>query len=138
MTGDLQDLQGVLGVLVPIIAITMGVGMGFWSIYWDHQKKRLQYQERQLMIEKGLTPPPMLPDVRKGASRQDALRRGITLLSLGVGLGVAIMLFPNRSVAWLLTIGACVTGFLGLGNLLYFVVSGRMEPPATNDQPRTG
>ena len=65
------QLTGLLGVMVPIVAIVLGIGVAFWSIYWDHQKKRLQYQERQLMIEKGLTPPPMLPDQKK----QDHARR---------------------------------------------------------------
>ena len=52
----------MLGVLTGLITVVLSLGIAFWAIYWDHQKKRLQYQERQLMIEKGMTPPPVLPD----------------------------------------------------------------------------
>ena len=62
-------MDDVLALMIPIIAIVLGIGTAFWSIYWDHQKKRLQYQERQLMIEKGMTPPPVLPDQPKKKDR---------------------------------------------------------------------
>jgi hypothetical protein len=28
-----------------------------WLIYWDYRKRRLVYEERRLMIERGITPP---------------------------------------------------------------------------------
>jgi hypothetical protein len=77
-----------VALLIPITAIVFGIGVAFWSIYWDHQKKRLQYQERQLMIEKGLTPPPELPKEQKKVTPEDCLRRGTILLFLGLGFGV--------------------------------------------------
>ena len=52
----MDNLVGLFGILVPLSAIVLGIGLAFWSIYWNHQKRQLQYRERQLMIEKGMTP----------------------------------------------------------------------------------
>ena len=46
----IESLTGLFGVMIPIVAIVLGIGVAFWAIYWGHQKKRLQYQERQLII----------------------------------------------------------------------------------------
>lgn len=29
-----------------------------WAVYWDYRKKRLEFEERRLAIERGMTPPP--------------------------------------------------------------------------------
>jgi hypothetical protein len=39
------------------LAIVLSIGVAFWAIYWDHRQKRLQYEERRLMIERGMMPP---------------------------------------------------------------------------------
>ena len=31
----MEHLTGVLGVLIPLAAIVLGIGVAFWSIYWD-------------------------------------------------------------------------------------------------------
>jgi len=68
----MEGLTGVLGVLTGLMTVVLSLGIAFWAIYWDHQKKRLPYQERQLMIEKGLTPPPeLLEDDRKKITLED-------------------------------------------------------------------
>ena len=90
----MEGLQNLVALLIPISAIVLGIGVAFWSIYWDHQKKRLQYQERQLMIEKGLTPPPMLPE-KSRKTPEDSLRRGIVLLFLGIGFAVGAVVLAN-------------------------------------------
>ncbi len=74
-----------MALLIPIIAIVMGIGIAAWAVYWDHQKKRLQYEERRLMIEKGMTPPPDLA-AERNVSPEDCHRRGTILFFLGVGL----------------------------------------------------
>lgn len=116
----------LLALMIPITAIVLGVGVAFWSIYWDHQKKRLQYQERQLMIEKGLTPPPVLPEEAKRVTPEDSLRRGLVLLFLGVGFGVGYVVLSRPGVegppAWLAGMAGAVVGFLGLGYLTYYFV----------------
>jgi hypothetical protein len=58
------------------------------------------------------------------------------MLMLGVGLAVAFYLqqyyFSADTIGWRgprsgLAIGASIVGFLGLGNIIYYVVTGRKE-----------
>jgi len=37
-----------------------------WAVYWDFRKKRLQFEERRVMIENGLNPPPPAPPALAG------------------------------------------------------------------------
>ena len=132
------ELTGLLGVMVPIVAIVLGIGVAFWSIYWDHQKKRLQYQERQLMIEKGMTPPPMLPDEKRRHTPEDCLRRGTILLFLGIGFAIGTAVLANftnhEEFVGIVGVTGAIVGSLGLGNLAYYFIATRRkreEPVAT-------
>ena len=118
----------IFGMMIPFTAIVLGIGVAFWSIYWDHQKTRLQYQERQLMIEKGLTPPPVLPDQpKKKITPDDCLRRGTVLLFLGLGLGAGYGIMGTRTsdeeLIGLIGVAAAIVGFLGLGYLAYYFIA---------------
>ena len=59
----MQTLRGLplLTYLIPMTLIVLGFGFGAWAIYWDYRKKQLMYEERRVMIERGITPPPV-PD----------------------------------------------------------------------------
>jgi hypothetical protein len=122
----------LISLLIPIVAIVMGIGIGFWAIYWEHQTKRIKYQERQLMIEKGMTPPSLYPD-RKPATPEDCLRRGIIMLFLGIGLGIGyfILLYPNQlsgPPAWVCGVGGAIVGLLGVGHLVYYLIARKHTP----------
>ena len=124
----MEGLEDVLGVLTGLTTVVLSLGIAFWAIYWEHQKKRLQYQERQLMIEKGLTPPPVLPDQpKRKITPEDTLRRGTVLLFLGVGFGVGYAVLSRPGVegppAWLAGFAGAIVGFLGLGYLSYYFMA---------------
>jgi hypothetical protein len=118
----------VVAMPIPLSAIVLGIGIAFWFIYWEHQKKRLQYQERQLMIEKGLTPPPVLPDQpKKKITPDDCLRRGTVLLFLGLGLAVGYGVLGRQTsdeeLVGMIGLAAAIVGFLGLGYLAYYFIA---------------
>src|SRR5882672_103346 len=106
-----------MGMLIPLVAIVMGVGIGFWTLYLDHQRKRLQYEERRLMIEKGITPPPM-PDTDP-PPLDSSLRTGLVLVFLGAGLVIAALLpgiFTGAPrFAGLIGVAAPIVLLLGVG-----------------------
>jgi hypothetical protein len=144
----MDELAGVLGVMVPIVAIVMGVGLAFWRTYWAHQRRRLQHQERLAMIERGITPPPeQTSDETKRRlyplSAEYALRRGTILSCLGVGLFAAnVVLGPmagsDREIAYMVGAAGAIVASLGVGNFLYFwIVRGRkpQEPPQETARP---
>ena len=41
-------------------------GLIAWGVYWDFRKKRLQFEERRVMIENGINPPPPAPPALAG------------------------------------------------------------------------
>jgi hypothetical protein len=125
----MAELTGVLGVLTGLATVVLSLGIAFWSIYWDHRKTRLQYQERQLMIEKGLTPPPVLPG-RAKPTPEDCLRRGTVLLFLGAGFGAAALVvfttWPQEGeFGGVLGVTGAIVGFLGLGYLVFYFITRR-------------
>ena len=135
----MQDFIPLFGIMIPLSAIVLGIGLSFWSVYWKHQRRRLQYQERQLMIEKGMVPPPELvedDDRRRmvGRTPEDCLRRGTVMLFLGIGLAVGSAVLGNfmgdREFVGLVALAAAIVGFIGLGNLVYYFIA-RQKPGET-------
>ena len=53
----LQELPPIT-YLIPMALIIVGFLIGAWAIYFDYRKRQLAFEERRLMIERGLTPPP--------------------------------------------------------------------------------
>ena len=57
----MSDLKHILPLLIPIIAIVMGIGMGMLGFWLDYQKKirifELHHKERMLAIERGMEVP---------------------------------------------------------------------------------
>jgi uncharacterized membrane protein len=124
----MEQITGVLGVITGLVSVVMSLGIVFWWIYWSYRKKQLQYQERQLMIEKGLTPPPVLPEEK--LTPEKVLRRGTVLLCLGVGLGLAAVIGAiqvEQELGGILAVAAAIVGFIGLGNLVYYYIARRSE-----------
>jgi hypothetical protein len=125
--------------MVPIVALVLGIGLAFWSVYWNHQKRQLQYRERQLMLEKGLTPPPqLLAEERKRITPEDCLRRGIVQVFLGLGLTLASVVLANfgdqEQLVWIAGVAAAIIGSIGVGNLVYYFIA-RRKPEDTARTP---
>ena len=81
------------------------------------------------MIERGLTPPPVLPDGgKKGVTAEDCLRRGTIKLFLGMGLGIGywpLLRVDDGPDAWIAAVGGAIVGLLGVGNLVYYFIARR-------------
>jgi hypothetical protein len=132
----MEEMTGLLGVFTGLVSSVMVFGIVFWWIYWSYRRKQLQYQERQLMIERGMTPPPVLPEQR--LTPEGALRRGTVLLCLGVGLGVAAAIAAiqvEQELGGILGAAAAIVGFIGVGNLAYYFIARRR--PALEDHTPT-
>ena len=93
------------------------------------------------MIEKGLTPPPMLPDQpKKTVTPEDCLRRGTVLLFLGIGFGVAALVVfttwpQGGELGGILGVTGAIVGFLGLGYLVYYFIARRKTHDAASRTP---
>lgn len=115
------------GFLVPIVSIVMGIGVAFWAIYWDYRTKQLKQRERELMIEKGITPE--LFSEKRPPTLDDYLRRGIILVFLGIGLGIGyfVLLHSWGPPAWLCGVGGAVVELLGIGHLVYYFIARKQK-----------
>ena len=131
-------MEDIIGASIPLVAIVMGIGVAFWRLYLDHQRRKLQYDERKLMIERGLTPPP-LPLETSRRTLESSLRNGIILLSLGIGFAVAYVVRQGGDLSSSATranggfaIGAPILIMLGVGYLVYYAIArkqARSVPP---------
>jgi len=138
------------GILVPIVAIVGGFAIPITAIIMDYRRRRLQYEERRAMIERGMQPPP-LEDKEKPflqahhptpeEQRQRSLHSGLILLFLGLGIGLGAYLlgyvftrsfFPDKFPA-MMALAASVLVFLGLGHLIYYAVA--RKPDGAGDTP---
>ena len=123
-----------LGVMVPIVAIVMGVGIGMLSLFLDYRKKRdmfaLHHKERLAAIEKGMEVPPLPPEFFQDTRRRvrvpgDYLRRGLILLFVGIVITFALYDTARHEYLWGLLPAA-----IGVANLLYFWFENRKTPSA--------
>lgn len=126
--------------LIPIVSIIGGLTIGAIAIVTEHRRKQAVLEERRLMIEKGMTPPPMgaeLLDERPAGTRasvESSLRSGIVLVFVGAGLFAAFLVaryalgdgtvIPPRVLSLLGPAGVLVAT-IGAGNLLYFWIASR-------------
>ncbi len=127
-------------VLIPLVAIVGGMGMGVIGMVTEHRRKQALLEERRLMIEKGLTPPPLSDAALQSgemagtsSSVEASLRTGIITLFVGLGLLAAFLVLrfvvaedftviPRPILSLLGPVGALVS-VIGIGNLVYFWIA---------------
>lgn len=99
-----------LSLLIPIVAIVMGVGLAMLSIYFDFRRKReilqANHRERMAALEKGLDLPPLPPEVlrwengKRPRSPARTLERGLILVFLGIAISIALWRTGNDAAWW--------------------------------------
>ena len=87
------------------------------------------------MIEKGMAPPPVLPEGEKREKRrwtpEDCLRYGTIMVFLGIGFGIASLLvlgWGDEPFNRPLGVAGAIVGLLGLGNLVYYFIARGRKP----------
>jgi hypothetical protein len=113
-----------LALLIPIVAIVMGISLGMVAIVTSYRGKvkraELRHKERLAAIDKGMEPPPE-PLETDGGRRDSGLRSGIIGLLLGVVLYFALRAVAGPGVA----IFGLIPAAVGIANLIFYVVEGR-------------
>lgn len=132
--------------LIPIVSIAGGLAIAAIAIITDHRRKEAILEERRLMIEKGMTPPPldnsMLEKSDPAGTRssvEGSLRTGVVSVFVGLGLIAAYLVIRYlliqpmggffRLTNLLAPAGALVS-LIGLGNLVYYWIARRRISPA--------
>jgi hypothetical protein len=129
-------LPEILAMVIPIVAIVLGIGIAALGMFLDFRKKReffqLHHAERMAAIEKGIELPPLPPEFFQSQRRwqrtpADQLRRGLVFLLVGAAVTAALYYQPesHRQALWGLVLVA-----VGLANLLSYAVAGRQPADA--------
>ncbi len=140
--------EGQLGVLIPIIAITLGLGIPMVNSIVNYKRKRALIEalnkERIAAIEKGVAPPAWPEDILKdqvdaadavpntAAAMEHSRHRQLTagLVTLAVGLAVLFGLAPliGDEVAR----AGLIPMAVGVALLIAWAVRGRSKFPSTD------
>jgi hypothetical protein len=123
----------IIGVLIPIVAIVMGIGIGMLSIWSEHKRKsqllEQNHRERMHAIEKGIDLPPLPANLVGGgngpstATAARSLRSGIMLTLIGIILYVAIDNVAGDDGA----LFGLIPSAVGIANLVYAFILWQKE-----------
>jgi len=123
----------IIGVMIPIVAIVMGIGLAMLEVVSSHRRRsqalEQRHRERMAAIEKGIELPPDANDpeaqleLAKAMRKPRYLLRGLILTGIGGAL-LASWSGPSddviRSLAWVVTA-------IGVATLVYHAFEGRKE-----------
>lgn len=128
----------ILGIMIPIIAIVMGVGTAIIAIVAGHrqrmQRAELRHRERLAAIEKGIEIPPDPVEFEPEGRRPRYLLRGLCWLFVGATLTAALSQLPAE-VPYLFGL---IPAALGAGYLLFYFLEGRHEAKRPEEPGATG
>lgn len=114
-------------LIIPIVAIVCAVGLPvIMVIILGAQALRGRNAERLAMIEKGF----ILEEPEKKANRYPALRNGIVMVGLAIGLIIGLLVDPYLPLYndyFSLGIPAFTILFGGIGFIIYFFYSRKMQ-----------
>ena len=123
-----NELQGILGVMVPIVAIVGGLSLAFANNY-------MRSRERLEMISRGIDVSAMNnKDYNWPKRRRSPLRFGMMVFGAGIGLLLAYVLCGSMGINEddrPIIYGGFVATFVGLGIIISHLVE-------KNDRQSTG
>ena len=120
------DLAKILVHIPGIALVILGFGLAFWATYWDFRRRQLEFEERRLMIERGMQPPAVEKPTPFFTHRRH-LGFGIFQISVGLALLTTALItgFSGGTYdAHLVAIGVAFVVF-GVGEVLYSYLSKR-------------
>lgn len=134
----------VLGVLIPLVAVTLGIGLAIVSVFTRHRARiaalEQRHRERMAAIEKGIELPPELADdagapgnatrAKKPAARY--LLQGLVCF----GIGVALLLSTLTIMPEELLLPGGILVAIGAALIIFYFVVGKQESGPPDDITR--
>jgi hypothetical protein len=117
------DLTAI--VVVSVVFLTSALIVAT-VLYFIHRARELRHATIRLALEKGQPlPPGLLDDGSPSKPRGNDLSSGVKAIFIGLGLGL-FFFFVHREL-W--PVGF-IPGFVGLGHLAAYALTGRQQPGA--------
>jgi len=85
--------EGIIALMIPVIAILGGCGIAIFSMYSETRKRELLHNERKIALEKGLP----LPDDFKERKNPETRHKNAALVNRKV---FVILFFIGLAFAW--------------------------------------
>jgi fucose permease len=123
-----NKMEDLHQTLIPIVAIASVFSIPIIAIVYHFRQKNREMDERALMIEKGIMPPP-LEKIKKRNSRSKTMENGLNLLAVGLGLLIGYTLQNVFDMHKIFAIGGSILFFLGIANVLMVV----LEPKSRDE-----
>jgi hypothetical protein len=113
-------------ILIPILAIVMGLSIPLVAILTDYAKRRkfyeLHHRERLAAIEKGIELPPLPPEFGGGSPRSPRyFLKGLVWFLIGLALIVAL----GVNEGWDTALFGLIPTAIGAAYLIYYLVEGK-------------
>lgn len=108
--------NATIEAMIPILAISLTFAIPVIVLYYNYQHKKNVMNERRLMIEKGLTPPPM-QEMKSTFQRGDSTSRGMNMIAVALGLLVGYLLSRYFMIKGPFAIFGSILFFLGMANI---------------------
>jgi len=113
-------------VIVTVVFLTSAIIVATIFLFL-HRAKELKHQTIRLALEKGQPlPPGLLEDGPAPRPQGNDLSRGVKAVFLGLGLGL-FFYFLGHPKLWAI---GFIPGFIGLGYLAAYALTGRSQPGA--------
>jgi hypothetical protein len=103
------DATAVLAMVIPIVAIVLGISVAMLGMWLDYRKKRelfqLHHAERMAAIDKGIDLPPLPAEFFRGERKQEKtpytyFRRGVMWLLIGIAATTALWGTHDNDYWW--------------------------------------
>jgi Domain of unknown function (DUF6249) len=124
------DIEGVLALCIPIIAVVLGMSLAMQRSWLDYKKKKevfeLHHRERMAAIDKGLEVPALPVDLFSVSEMprrcRDSLRSGLIWTLVGAAVTIALYLEDKEHWAW-----GLIAIAVGVANLLHYAITRRAD-----------
>lgn len=107
---------------IPFFAIFFTFMVPILGMYFYYQNKNKILDERKLMIEKGMTPPPIV-EQREHFQNKSSFSKGINLIAIALGLLVGYFISKYAGIHFPFSIAGSILFFLGLANIINAITS---------------
>ena len=122
----MQDLEGIVAMLAILVAIGLPVVA---ALMIGLESIKSKHREKMGLINQGITPPETVKQ-KSNPNRFVSLRNGIVLISLGIGLPIGLISsnrFASSDTQSFYIMASSIVLFIGIGYLLYFIVTRKLQ-----------
>jgi hypothetical protein len=119
--------------LLPFFAIFFTFMVPILAMYFYFKHKNKVMDERRLMIEKGLTPPPLKESIEV-SNAKTPLNKGLNMIAIALGLLVGYFISRHFDIKGPFSIMGAILFFLGIANIISATMVDKSSNSTTKPQ----